>query len=68
MHEYFVIITLALGVAQATSAFTITSESPLTRSDIYSQARMYVADNQRNSSWLNAATLFFSAEPNTIGR
>jgi hypothetical protein len=67
MHQYFAIITLALGNAQSTTSMTINSESPVTRENVWKHMRQHMADVQHDDRWLSAATLFFTAEPNTLG-
>jgi hypothetical protein len=65
--QYFVILTLSLGADQVTAVSTPTVEPTATRADIYNYVRNDVVAKSRDDRWLKAATLFFSAEPNTLG-
>lgn len=66
--QYFVILTLALGNVQSTLNAVLTVPPDATRADIWNHMRQLAADKGRDPRWLDAATtLFFSAEPNTLG-
>lgn len=66
MTEYLVILTVQIpsagGFQQAGISGTVTPEPGMTRHDLYEWAR-----GQLPSSARTGATLFFSAEPNTLG-
>jgi len=65
--QYFIILTLALGNVQATFNTVLTVAPDATRADIWNEMRRIAAENSHDSRWLEATTLFFTAEPNTLG-
>jgi hypothetical protein len=65
--KYFVILTLSLGTDQVTTILTTTADATATRADIFNHVRNNIVRDSRDERWLKAATLFFSAEPNTLG-
>lgn len=65
--QYFVILTLEIGDAKVTATSTPTFAPSATKADIYNYVRNDIVANSGDRRWLDAATLFFSAEPNSIG-